>query len=131
MYCTWYVRNVDVNSDQNNLLPSAFHLRPRQLDVNHTLFEKDGVFGFHVSTCHLEQLVAVAEDMFTLYSTDRSMVEMHHLELILPSIAFPRLNSAFLMPIMCYACSGCHTDSSQSTLNLSLSPSFSHCRVSI
>ena len=36
-----------------------------------TLFEKDGVFGFHVSTCHLEQLVAVAEDMFTLYSTDR------------------------------------------------------------
>ena len=34
--------------------------------------EKDGVFGFHVSTCHLEPLVAAAEDILTLYSTDRS-----------------------------------------------------------
>ena len=28
------------------------------MTTNHTLFEKDGVFGFHVSICHLEQLVA-------------------------------------------------------------------------
>ena len=29
--------------------------------MNHTLFKKDGVFGFHISTCHLEQLVTVVE----------------------------------------------------------------------
>ena len=38
---------------------------------------------------------------------------------------------AFLMPIMCSACSGCYTDSSRSTLSLSLSLSFLHRRVSI
>ena len=48
------------------------------MTANHTLFEKEGVFGFHVSTCHLEQLVAVAEDMFTLYSTDRSIAVHVH-----------------------------------------------------
>ena len=48
------------------------------MTANHTLFEKEGVFGFHVSTCHLKQLVAVAEDMFTLYSTDRSIVVHVH-----------------------------------------------------
>ena len=47
--------------------------------TNHTLFEKDGVFGFHINTCHLEQLVAVAKDMFTLYSTDRSITVHVHI----------------------------------------------------
>ena len=41
------------------------------------------------------------------------------------------VNYAFLMPIMRSACSGCYTDSSRSTLNLSLSLSFPHHHVSI
>ena len=44
----------------------------KMMAANHTFFEKDKVFRFHVSTFHLEQLVAVAvaEGMFTLYSID-------------------------------------------------------------
>ena len=37
------------------------------MTANHTLFEKDGIFRFHISTCHLEQLVTVVEGTFTLY----------------------------------------------------------------
>ena len=47
------------------------------MTANRTVFENDRVL-FHVSTCHLEQLVAVAEDMFTLYSTDRSIAVHVH-----------------------------------------------------
>ena len=43
------------------------------MTANHTLFEKDGVFGFHVGACHLE-LVAVAEDFIQhRYTIDRSL----------------------------------------------------------
>ena len=56
------------------------------MTANHPLFEKDEVFGFHVGTCHLEQLVAVAEDMFTLYSTDRSIAVHVHVAYILHAI---------------------------------------------
>ena len=56
------------------------------MTANQTLFEKEGVFGFHVSTCHLEQLVAVAEDMFTLYSTDRSIAVHVHVAYVPRSI---------------------------------------------
>ena len=59
------------------ILLSTFRVTPYifeyTITVNHTLFEKDGVFGLHISICHLEQLVTVVEDMFTLYSTDRSI----------------------------------------------------------
>ena len=48
--------------------------------------EKDGVFGFHVSTCHLEPLVAVAEDILTLYSTDRLIAVHVHVAYILHAI---------------------------------------------
>ena len=48
------------------------------MTTNHTLFEKDEVFGFHIGICNLEQLVAVAEDMFTLYSTNRSTAVCIH-----------------------------------------------------
>ena len=47
------------------------------MDANHTLFEKDGVFGFHVSAYHFEQLVAVAEGMFTLYSIDQELMKRY------------------------------------------------------
>ena len=56
------------------------------MTANHPLFEKDEVFGFHVSTCHLEQLVTVAEDMFTLYSTDRSIAVHVHVAYVLHAI---------------------------------------------
>ena len=53
------------------ILPSTFRVTPYifeyMMTVNHTVFEKDGVFRFHISTCHLEQLVTVVEGMPTLY----------------------------------------------------------------
>ena len=79
------------------------------MTANHTLFEKDGVFGFHVSTCHLEPLVAVAEDMFTSYSTDRSNAVNVHVAYVSRAIrigrsfiitslfgAYPLLGTCFL-----------------------------------
>ena len=63
---------------KNFSYPWSPYIFEYMMTANHTLFEKEGVFGFHVSTCHLEQLVAVAEDMFTLYSTDRSIAVHVH-----------------------------------------------------
>ena len=63
---------------KNFSYPWSPYIFEYMMTANHTLFEKEGVFGFHVSTCHLEQLIAVAEDMFTLYSTDRSIAVHVH-----------------------------------------------------
>ena len=48
------------------------------LPSDYKFIQKDGVFGFHVSTCHLEPLVDVAEDILTSYSTDRSIAVHVH-----------------------------------------------------
>ena len=61
---------------KNFFYPWSTYIFEYMMTANHTLFEKEGVFEFHVSTCHLEQLVAV--DMFTLYSTDRSIAVHVH-----------------------------------------------------
>ena len=56
----------------SNLYPWSSHVIDKMMAANHTFFEKDKIFRFHVSTFHLEQLVAVAvaEGMFNLYSID-------------------------------------------------------------
>ena len=50
---------------------------------NKFISEKDGVFRFHVSTCHLEPLVAAAEDILTLHSTDRPIAVHVHVAYVL------------------------------------------------
>ena len=63
---------------KNFSYPWSPYIFEYMMTANHPLFEKDGVFWFHISTCHLEQLVAVAEDMFSLYSTDRLIAVYVH-----------------------------------------------------
>ena len=48
--------------------------------------EKDGVFGFHVNTYHLEPLVAAAEDILAFHSTDRSIAVHVHVAYVLHAI---------------------------------------------